>query len=232
MMVRQPPSPRKSWTALGLALIAAPLAAAQTRVPDSIATLEQGIVAETNLLRRDPQAYAKLLEELLPRFEGSILSRPGALPLQTREGKSAVEEAIQALRRASPMDTLVSSKDMALAARDHVRDQGPRGDRGHDGSDGSTFADRVSRYGVWDGGLGENIYYGEGSAREVVAQLLIDDGISSRSHRKTLLNPTFRMVGVACGSHARNRQMCVMEYAVLFAPGATADGPVRTQTPP
>jgi len=179
--------------------------------------MESAVVAEMNLLRRDPAAYVRFLEEMLQQFKGTILNRPGMLPLQTREGKTAVQEAIDALRQTAPMDTMASASGLSRAADDHVRDQGPTGQRGHDGTDGSSFAERVTRYGVWDGGLGENIYYGQGSAREVVLQLLVDDGIPSRSHRKTMLNPTFRTAGVACGAHKIYRQMCVIEYAVIFA---------------
>ncbi|MBW4490944.1 MAG: hypothetical protein KME12_24530 [Trichocoleus desertorum ATA4-8-CV12] len=52
-----------------------------------------------------------------------------------------------------------------------------------------------------------------------VIQLLIDDGVKDRGHRKSILKPDYRMTGVACGSHAAYTTMCVMEYATEYKEG-------------
>ncbi len=75
------------------------------------------------------------------------------------------------------------------------------------------MSDRVSRYGKWSGKIGENISDGRSDAREVVVQLIVDDGIPSRGRRKNFFSPDFRVVGVACGPHSEYRAMCVTTFA-------------------
>jgi uncharacterized protein YkwD len=105
---------------------------------------------------------------------------------------------------------------MSEAAEDHVRDQAPRGLMNHRGTDGSMAWDRVSRYGEWKKKISENMTFGPMTPHDVVAALLIDDGISDRGHRKNVLDPDIRLVGVACGTHKSYRVMCDMVQAGGF----------------
>ena len=47
-------------------------------------------------------------------------------------------------------------------------------------------------------------------------QLLIDDGVEDRGHRRALLDPRFRVVGVATGSHSVFLRMCDIVLADWF----------------
>jgi uncharacterized protein YkwD len=155
----------------------------------------------------------------LPHFDGSVLRRPGSrVGLQTNEGPDAVREAIRALRQQAPLPPLEWADGLALAARDHVRDQGPGGSTGHDGNDGSSMDSRIRRYGAWNGTAAENIDYGSATARDVLISLIVDDGVPSRGHRRNIFNPNVRVMGGACGPHARYRRMCVLDYAGGFTP--------------
>ncbi len=171
---------------------------------------------ETNLARRDPAGYADRLEALLPRFEGNLLERPGRPMLRTEEGAPAVQEAIAALRARTPVQPLSWSRGLAGAAADHVSDQGPVGGLEHDGTDGSDPARRAERRGQWIAGVAENIAYGDNPAREVVIQLLVDDGVPDRGHRNNILDPEWSVEGVSCGPHQAYGQICVMNYAVRY----------------
>jgi uncharacterized protein YkwD len=178
--------------------------------------LARDLIQETNSVRQNPSGYVRHLEEMLTQFEGKRLRRPGRAVLRTEEGASAVREAIRALSATRPMRGLRSSKGMTAAARDHVRDQGPAGLMEHRGTDGSAPAQRVSRYGRWHVSVAENIAYGSNPAREIVLQLIVDDGVRDRGHRKNLLDPDFAVAGAACGPHARYQQICVIDYAVRY----------------
>jgi uncharacterized protein YkwD len=180
-------------------------------------SLAVSIIAELNRLRRDPRGYARYLESMLPNFEGTLLHRPGRPGLRTEEGAGAVEEAIRALRQTRAMGLLRSSSGLSHAARDHVRDQGPIGALGHRGSNSSTPAGRMNRYGRWDVAAGESIAVGGNPARDVVLQLLIDDGVPDRGHRKTLLDRDYAVAGAACGPHREYQQICVIDFAASYS---------------
>ena len=181
------------------------------------ASLEHGVLAEVNRARTDPSGYADLLAARLQYYHGARYQAPGdETALQTREGVAAVREAIAALRAARPMPALRLSSGLSHAARDHVRDEGPRGAMAHEGSDGSMPWDRADRYGHWKTRVSENLAFGPASPRDVVEELLIDDGVRDRGHRKAMLDPDLRVAGVSCGPHKTYRVMCDVLHAVGY----------------
>lgn len=189
------------------------VALAQTGSSANLSVLEQGIVAETNKARTNPPAYAAQLQNLKRYYAGNILQLPGKTPILTQEGVKPVDETIRFLKATKPVPPLSVSKGMSLAAKDHVKDQGPKGTLGHNGSDGSRPWDRVNRYGSWQRVVGENISYGPSTAQQVVMQLMIDDGVADRGHRTNMFKPDYRVTGVACGFHKQYRIMCDITYA-------------------
>lgn len=186
------------------------------KAPSYLSELEYGVVQEINLARQYPKQYADLLEKHKPFYNGKYFKRPGEITIVTKEGVKALNEAIRFLRKVKPIEPVRASKGMSRAARDHVNDQGPTGKLDHEGTDGSQPWDRVSRYGKWRITVGENIAYGDKTARDIVIGLIVDDGVPNRGHRKNIFNPEFRVIGVAFGSHKRYRTMCVIDFAGGF----------------
>lgn len=174
---------------------------------------ERRVVEEMNLARKDPGAYARHLEALRPLYHGELLKLPGQVPERTHEGVRALDEAVAYLKSARPLPPLKIADGMSQAARDHVNDQSRSGKTGHIGGDESRPYERLERYGNWEGLSGENIAYGDDTARMIVIKLIIDDGVPSRGHRDNIFSPEFRVCGVAIGPHPVYRTMCVITYA-------------------
>ena len=183
---------------------------------DSYSIVEREIVDEMNLARQNPSAYVRYLEKLKSYYSGDLLKIPGKTPVRTHEGIKAVDEAIRFLKSSKPAPPLKHSPGLSRAARDHVKDQSQSGKTGHIGRNGSKPYERIERYGTWEGLSGENIAYGDETARMIVMQLIIDDGVPDRGHRENIFNPEFHYTGVAVGSHPVYRTMCVINYAGKF----------------
>lgn len=186
--------------------------------PGKATAFERAVVQEMSEARTRPKAYAKHLRELRPYFEGTLWNRPGRVPLRTEEGVAALDEAIAFLESVRPMSPLRFNEGLARAARLHAQDLGPRGSLEHVGSDGSRLSDRLNRLGRWHGLIAENISTGEEEARQVVIQLLVDDGVASRGHRKNLFNPDLHQAGAGSAPHRDYRVVTVIDYADGFTP--------------
>ena len=192
------------WTAaalvLGLGAVAA--SAAPSR-------FEAGVLAELNRFRGDPAGYTAVLRDYRDRFDGRLLisDDDSEIDIMTNEGVAAVDEAIRDLRREGPRSRLQQSELLARVAADHVAVQSRSGAVGHY-TRGNGPGERMKARG---GGpyVNEVITYGHHSPAGVVHQLLIDDGVPDRGHRHSLLRPTHRYAGVACGPHRIHRTMCV-----------------------
>lgn len=178
--------------------------------------LEREVLAELSLLRRDPPGYARFLTELRRHYRGTRIERPGETPIVTHEGVAAVDEAIAALKRTRPMGPLEPSWGLTLAAREHAADLGPNDKTGHAGLEGSTPQMRMERHGRWFGRSGEVIAFGPTKGRDIVVQLLVDDGVPDRGHRTLMLEPAFAVAGVGVGPHLRYRMMCVVDLAAEY----------------
>lgn len=183
---------------------------------DFLTQLEIDVIIELNNARTDPAGFADYLVDFRKFYVGNYIQIPGKDYIITKEGASAVNEAIEFLRTAKPLPPLAVSRGISLAARAHVEDQGPGGMISHRGTDGSSPMDRMSRFGELEGAWGENIDFGNNTARQIVMQLIIDDGVKGRGHRKAIFNPQFNVTGTAFGPHSGFGSMCVIDFATGF----------------
>ena len=177
----------------------------------------QSIYSEILKVRENPGLYAQRISNEFQYYKSkNIRHRPGTVPLQTREGLSAAEEAYQELLKLESLPLLEHSSGLSSAAIFHCADTGALGIVGHIGSKETTLQQRIEKYGKWTGGVVEALDYGSTTAFEVVLSLLIDAGLSTRPHRKALLNPTFTKVGIGAGPHSEFKTVCCIIFSAGF----------------
>ena len=134
------------------------------------------------------------------------------------EGDNVFKEAIQFLKSLPPLKPLQWDPNLARSAQEHVDDIGPKGLLLYQSSDGTEPEDRISKYGTYVDSLGENIDFGPNDAMGVIISLTLDDGEEERPHRENLFKADYQKVGIACGPHKTEFQMCVMDFAFDFQP--------------
>jgi uncharacterized protein YkwD len=177
---------------------------------------EQNVIAELNKLRTNPEVYIKILEDYLSKFNGKNVKINSKMELVTEEGKTPVIEAIEYLKTVKTMGELKISNGLMLATAEHISDLVKNDIIGHEGSAGDSPQIRAERYGMWTYDLRENISYGAKIPQEVILNLLIDDGVPSRSHRKVLLDRKLTKIGIATGVNKLWDPICVLLLAGNF----------------
>jgi LysM repeat protein len=153
----------------------------------SMSNEEMDMVREINLMRQNPAGYVQYIKEYIAH-----LQKNGDMGASIQTSYELIGE----LDKTPKLSTLQPLQCIYTAAKKHGEDQKRRGVTDHSGSDGSMPWDRVLREcpNLKDGN--ENLVGGPSDIRRAVILLLVDDGIDTRGHRRTLLNPEW--IYVAC----------------------------------
>lgn len=167
---------RKQW-------VPGPPAGATPGVVDG--TFAEQILAEHNFVRTKPKEYA---EQVLKPY------------IQKNGSTSYTQSLLETLTTMAPAPAMRIDNPLMVSAQKFAEDHvNMPGKIGHTGSNGSNMTQRIqaeagtNRYSTW----AESCSYGIGKkAREVMLQLLIDEGVSSLGHRKNALNPKLNCLGV------------------------------------
>ena len=161
---------------------------------------EQGVVDVLNRLRAAPAVFAQ--RELKAWADSMGLSK-----------SPAYHSLVLDLSQMKPLSALSSVQALQVMARSHALDMGKTGKVGHTGSGGGTFAKRAKPLLDAFQMLQENCQYGYYDPLSVICDLLIDEGVPGYGHRKSLLNPQLRYVGVSFENHKKYKINCVIELA-------------------
>jgi uncharacterized protein YkwD len=152
-----------------------------------------------------PSAVVALLAVLALLAAGSSGATAATAPTTTiaaaNELEAQVLDAMNAVRRFHGLAPLRLAKPLAAAADLHSRTMGRFGFFSHDSRDGSDFSQRVKRFygpgrnGGW--AVGENLLW---ASPTIGAAAAVRMWMGSPGHRKNMLNPRWREIGLSAVS--------------------------------
>ena len=174
-----------------------PASSTDTTVTNYTASeIEIAVIEEINFARTNPKDY--VTQRLSNRYKSN----------SSESYKKALDEVIDQMQRMKALPELVEADGLCKCAAEWVNVSGPQGTVGHD----SNISARFKKYCTY-ATLGENCSYGYSTAQDIVAELLIDDGVETRGHRQNILSASFTYVGVAIGNHKKYKTMCCIDFA-------------------
>ncbi|MBQ4236717.1 MAG: hypothetical protein II716_07770 [Treponema sp.] len=160
---------------------------------NDITNAEVEVLKEINFARVSPASYV----------------RTRLLDLVTSEKNSwqeALSELISDLNGLGAVSKIDFSTDLHECAADFASSAKKSGKSASDAS----WIDRVSGSVSWSKAA-ELVSLGCYTAKDIVIQLLVDDGVSDRGHRRILLNKDMTHAGVAIDVHPKYGTICVID---------------------
>lgn len=156
---------------------------------------EKAVVFYCNLVRIDPLLFKNT-------FMKHYIDSTGI-------SERYVKSLLKTLENLPRMPVLYPSASLYSIAKTHATNYGKQGKTGH-----GDFNKRFEKYFTnCECEVAENCYYGVTNAFNMVMELLIDEGVSSLSHRKNMLAPDYRTIGVSISPHKLYEKNCVMDFS-------------------
>ena len=152
----------------------------------------------------------------LARMDGRSFMNRIAKPYikaNDKDDDEYVEGLYADLRNTRNLHLLRPLEALHKSASHHAHDMGSKGLLGHDSSDGTTFTMRIHNFHK-PVTVSENINYGYEDAISIVMEMLIDEGVTNRTHRHNILGQTFNHIGVSIRPHKMMEFNCVMDFSV------------------
>jgi hypothetical protein len=180
----------------------------------------QDLVREINRARANPSAYADKIEDMKKNFQGNILRLPDSnIGIKTKEGPAAYDECVRFLRSAESAQETTPSKGLTKIANEllTVVQKDPAQLAGVD------MSAIIDKYGSFTGAFNRVMECGGATPEQIVMNLLVSDGETTRSQRNALLNKSLKRVGVASGKHDVYRNATIMCFCTNFTNSKDAD---------
>lgn len=145
---------------------------------------EREAVYWINYVRKHPQKFSKeVLNPFLSQFP----------EVKNSYSKSLLEE----LQNSISLQYILPAEKLNTVAFKHAKDLGSKGASiSHSSTNGDSFQKRMQKAGLVNC-IVENVFEGRNDALQSIIFLLIDNGVKSLGHRKNILAPDSRFIGIS-----------------------------------
>jgi hypothetical protein len=172
--------------------------------------LVDDIYHDLNEIRMKPASYVQFLEERRSHYFDNCV-RSGDQLVKSLEGVSPLEELIGDLGIPVSSLPLTWSFELHTTADLFAQDIGEHSLTGHVDSNGRNLQSRLlCRV---RGKVAEIIQLSGTDSKEILTELLVDDGLATRSRRRNLLDPDFTTVGIGVAPHKHHGYVTVIILA-------------------
>lgn len=162
----------------------------------TVTVSEVDVLKEINLARAKPKEYVKT------RLTPLVTSEKNAY-------QTALAELISELNKMGPVSELKFSTQLHDAAAEYVESAVDKTKLDSE----SQWLARIEKFVPNWKKAGEVISGGCYTAKDIALQLLIDNGVAKRGHRRILLNGDLNQAGVAIGENSKFGIMCCIDLA-------------------
>ncbi|CDW83699.1 UNKNOWN [Stylonychia lemnae] len=197
--------------------------------PKSALDAEKEVFMVQNLFR----VYKRLLLQVLDEYQDNMSkNQQNGINVVKKEGLSAVIDAIEYVKQSPPLKPFYWNKTLSKVCKLHAQECQQANTITNKTKKGEKPITRMKKYGhVFIGGA-QNLFTGivnnnsKSSESKItqncqgvidnIIQQIIDDGVQSRGHRKNILNPAHRTLGVAFEEHKQCGSIIVCNYAFNY----------------
>lgn len=193
------------------------------------------MVNEINKVRTNPKSYIPLIEDYI-KMKGDMLVKIKSkkMKITSTSGKmtktngiknakrisgtaviirdiKAARELISILKKMKPVNELIFCQSIDSVTNSHGKYLDSVNVRGHFGPNGETLSERFSGFKL--NGITENVssvgsfVYAKKDVKPIIISLLVDGGIKTRGHRKNLLDPKSKFIGIYM-----SKKSCVQNF--------------------
>jgi uncharacterized protein YkwD len=181
--------------------------------PEDFAKLTKETFEMLNKARTDPAWVAAELQKYRNFYKNKEYKNPAlGFTFETQEGVKAVEDAIDFLKKkVYPQKPLGHSSKLDSAAKTLLSHFDQTGGTSAAGEEFS-LQNRLKKELGTVKSMAESSSFGFHDPKEIVFQLIIDDGVATRANRKNLYSPSFTEAGLALGTHKDYGYACIIDF--------------------
>ena len=164
--------------------------------------LTNQLYIDINKTRENPESIIPYLKKMKTFFKKKEYSDPSLnFALITNEGMQAVDETINFLEKQKKTPKLQKNEKLEKSVNLLLTKIGPEGITKHQKGD-LSLKTRTQKFLEKTGIMAENISFGMNRSLDIISQMLVDDGVKSRGHRKNFFNEKFSEIGISTGEHS------------------------------